>query len=198
MSTTTDISRETGFSREGVEAVSAARLETGAARDARLRAWGVFESLPMPQRSDEEWRRTDLRGLKLDRLRAASDIVSGVDPLQALEAAGVESAAAQIALGPNAGVVVQLDASTILSTLDPDVAASGVIFCDLGTAVREHPDLVAQYFMTQAVPPTLGKFEALHGAYWQGGSFLFVPKESRSQMISVRSNWPIFSALIRK
>jgi Fe-S cluster assembly protein SufD len=176
MSTTTDISRETGFSREGVEAVSMARLETGAARDARLRAWEVFETLPMPQRTDEEWRRTDLRGLKLDRLRASADVVSGVDPLQALEAAGVESAAAQIALGPNAGVVVQLDASTILSTLDPEVAATGVIFCDLGTAVREHPDLVAKYFMTQAVPPTLGKFEALHGAYWQGGTFLYVPK----------------------
>ena len=124
MSTTTDISRETGFSREGVEAVSMARLETGAARDARLRAWEVFETLPMPQRTDEEWRRTDLRGLKLDRLRASADVVSGVDPLQALEAAGVESAAAQIALGPNAGVVVQLDASTILSTLDPEVGPS--------------------------------------------------------------------------
>jgi Fe-S cluster assembly protein SufD len=29
--------------------------------------------------------------------------------------------------------------------------------------------------MTQAVPAELGKFEALHAAYWQGGSFLYVP-----------------------
>ena len=74
MSTITDIRdlRETGFSREGIEAISQARLETGASRDARLQAWDLYESLPMPQRTDEEWRRTDIRGLKLDRLRPSA------------------------------------------------------------------------------------------------------------------------------
>ena len=177
MSTVTEIGRETGFSREGVEAVSSARLETGAARDSRLHAWELYETLPMPRRTDEEWRRTDLRGLKLDRLRAGVEASApDIDPLQALEEAGVENAAAQIALGPNAGVVVQRDAATILTALDPEVAAKGVIFTDLTTAVREYPELVERYFMTQAVPPSLGKFEALHAAYWQGGSFLYVPR----------------------
>ena len=96
-------------------------IETGASRDARLRAWEMYESLPMPTRTDEEWRRTDLRGLKLDRLRPAAGVDEpGVAPLQALEEAGVEDAAAQIALGPNAGVVVQRDAVD-----DPDDARSG-------------------------------------------------------------------------
>jgi Fe-S cluster assembly protein SufD len=177
MSTAAEIVERTGFSREGVEAVSSARLETGASRDARLRAWEIYESLPMPQRTDEEWRRTDIRGLKLDRLRPAiSTGAVGVDPLSALEEAGVENAAAQIALGPNAGVVVQRDDATILATLDPAVAAIGVIFTDLVTAVREYPELVERYFMTQAVSPSHGKFEALHAAYWQGGSFLYVPR----------------------
>jgi Fe-S cluster assembly protein SufD len=177
MSTIAEVSETTGFSREGVEAISRARLETGATRDARLNAWDLYESLPMPRRTDEEWRRTDLRGLKLDRLRSDTRAeVPGIEPLAALQQAGVENAADQIALGPNAGVVVQRDAVTILSTLDPEVAAQGVIFTDLPTAAREHPELVERYFMTQAAPPTLGKFEALHAAYWQGGSFLYVPK----------------------
>ena len=180
MSAITEVREETGFSREGVEAISRARIEGGASREARLRAWELYESLPMPRRTDEEWRRTDLRGLKLDRLRVAtSDDAAGVAPLAALEEAGVENAAAQIALGPNAGVVVQRDAATILATLDPEIAAQGVIFADLASAVREYPDLVARYFMTQAVPPGLGKFESLHAAYWQGGSFLYVPKGVR-------------------
>ena len=116
MSTIAEISdvATTGFSREGVEAVSRARLDTGAGRDARLRAWEVYESLPMPKRTDEEWRRTDLRGLKLDRLRPSAGLDgSGVSPLHALEEAGVENAAAQIALGPNAGVVIQRDAVSL-------------------------------------------------------------------------------------
>ena len=134
----------------------------------RMRAWELYESLPMPTRTDEEWRRTDLRGLKLDRLRPAAGVDDpGIAPLQALEEAGVEDAAAQIALGPNAGVIVQRDASTILTTLDPEVAAKGVIFTDLATAYREHPELVKRYFMTQAVQPSLGKFQALHAAFWQ-------------------------------
>jgi Fe-S cluster assembly protein SufD len=176
MSTVAEIGERTGFSREAVEATSSARLETGAGRDARLRAWNIFEALPMPQRTDEEWRRTDIRGLKLDRLRPARRGAVGVDPLTALEEAGVENAAAQIALGPNAGVVVQRDDATILATLDPAVAAKGVIFTDLVTAARDYPELIARYFMTEAVSPSLGKFEALHAAFWQGGSFLYVPR----------------------
>ncbi len=45
----------------------------------------------------------------------------------------------------------------------------------MGTAVREWPDLVQQYFMTRAVVPASGKFAALHAAFWRGGAFLYVP-----------------------
>jgi Fe-S cluster assembly protein SufD len=176
MSTVADIAQETGFSRDGVEVLARQRQETDAIRDARLKAWEIYESLPMPARSDEEWRRTDIRGLKLNRIKPFAGIdADGVEPLAALQEAGVENAEAQIAIGSNAGVVVQRDAATILSELDPAVAAQGVIFSDLSTAMREHPDLVAKYFMTEAVPVDFGKFEALHAAFWQGGSFLYVP-----------------------
>lgn len=176
MSIVTDVTQETGFSRAGVEALARERQELDQVREARLKAWEVYERLPAPLRSDEEWRRTDLRGLKLNKVSPFAGIAAtSVDPLTALQEAGVENAEAQIALGPNAGVVVQRDAATILSVLDPAVAAQGVIFSDLSTAMHEHPDLVAKYFMTEAVPVDFGKFEALHAAYWQGGSFLYVP-----------------------
>ena len=42
--------------------------------------------------------------------------------------------------------------------------------------MREHPDLVRQYFMTEAVPAEYDKFAALNGALWSGGTFLYVPK----------------------
>ena len=113
MSTVVDIARETGFSREGVEALARQREEFDAVRDARLRAWEIYESLPAPARSDEEWRRTDIRGLKLNRVNPFAGIdATDADPLTALQEAGVENAEAQIALGPNAGVVVQRDAAT--------------------------------------------------------------------------------------
>src|SRR5262249_41900618 len=39
----------------------------------------------------------------------------------------------------------------------------------------EHPELLQQYFMTQVVPPSDSKFAALHAAFWDNGTFLYVP-----------------------
>jgi Fe-S cluster assembly protein SufD len=164
----------TGFSREALEDLSARKGEPAWVRDARLAAWETYERLPMPKRTDEEWRRTDLRGLKLDRLTPFAGIGEQVAQLDGhlavVEAGGVPSESER------AGIVVQRDASTLFAETAADVAAQGVIYTDLDTAIREHPELVQKYFMTQAVPVDFGKFEALHAAFWQGGTFLYVPK----------------------
>ncbi len=164
----------TGFSREAVEELSRSKGEPSWVLEARLAAFDTFEQLPYPQRSDEEWRRTDLRGLKLDRLTPFAGINGRVESLDgllgAVEDGGISNESER------AGVVVQRDASTLYTEVNDDLAAQGVIYTDLETAIREHTDLVKQYFMTQAVPATFGKFEALHAAFWQGGTFLYVPK----------------------
>ena len=163
----------TGFSRESVEALSAAKSEAPWIRDARLQAWDQYEALPAPQRTDEEWRRTDLRGLKLDRLApfAFADPSSTAEmALDGFKDSGISDQTAR------AGVSVQRDATTVMSEMNEDYLESGVIFTDLDTAMAEHGDLVKQYFMTSAVPTDFGKFEALHAAMWQGGTFLYVPK----------------------
>jgi Fe-S cluster assembly protein SufD len=164
----------TGFSRDAVEAISRSRNEPDWVREARLKAWAIYEGLPMPKRSDEEWRRTDLRRLKLDRFAPFADLDSEITDLGTLTTG---SDAMQIgAADQRAGIYVARDASRPYVDVDPSLAGQGVIFTDLTTAVREHPELVQNYFMTQAVPADFGKFEALHAAMWQGGAFLYVPK----------------------
>ncbi|MGH2753634.1 MAG: Fe-S cluster assembly protein SufD [Actinomycetota bacterium] len=56
-----------------------------------------------------------------------------------------------------------------------DLAAKGVVFTSLRTAVREHPDLLRDHFFTD-VPLDEHKFTALHGAFFSEGSLLYVPK----------------------
>lgn len=168
-----DVSTLTGFTREAVVELSRLRKEPQWMAEWRLAAWDVYESLPFPQRTDEEWRRTDLRALKLDKFApftGVGETVASLDGVLDLEAVGVSSEVTQ------GGIVVQRDASTIYSEINQDALKNGVIFCDLTTAVEKHADLVKQYLMTQAVPVNFGKFEALHAAFWQGGSFLYVPK----------------------
>jgi Fe-S cluster assembly protein SufD len=172
---TKDATVLTGFTREAVEELSRRKNEPDWVRDARLAAWETYEQIPMPTRTDEEWRRTDLRRLKLDRIVPFAGVdqerASSLDGLLAsVEDGGVSNESAR------AGVIVQRDAATVYSEVHDDLAAQGVIYTDLETACREHPELVKQYFMTQAVPTDFGKFEALHAAFWQGGIFLYVPK----------------------
>jgi Fe-S cluster assembly protein SufD len=164
----------TGFSREAVEELSRLKGEPDWVRQQRLAAWAVYEALPFPQRTDEEWRRTDLRALKLDRLRPFQGF--GLDGHVPAALADPTDPAATVSAGElNAGVVVQQDARTLRTEIAPEAAAQGVIFTDLDTAFRDHGDLIRQHFMTKAVPSDFGKFEALHAALWQGGSFLYVP-----------------------
>jgi Fe-S cluster assembly protein SufD len=132
--------------------------------DHRVRSWQLFELLPTPTRQDEEWRRTDISKLKLNNLV----------PFAGLLGSPVES---PLGLnGNSAGLLSHQNSMTLDRSLTDAVAQQGVIFADLDTAVREHADLVQRYFMTEAVVPEYNKFTALNGAFWSGGTFLYVPQ----------------------
>jgi len=167
MYVTTAVETRTGFSKESVIEFSQLRNEPQWLRDWRLAAFATYESLPFPARTDEEWRRTDLRALKLDRFAPWAGIGETVTSLEGVVTA--ESAGTS-----QAGIIVQRDAATIYNHVEN--LPEGVIFTDLTTAVEKHPELVQKYLMTQAVPVNFGKFEALHAAFWQGGTFLYVPR----------------------
>ncbi|MNO76321.1 FeS cluster assembly protein SufB [compost metagenome] len=72
-------------------------------------------------------------------------------------------------------LIVQRNSSIVFSKLSPELAAKGVIFTDLETAAREHGDLVQKYLHT-AVKADENQLTALHAALWNGGVFLYVPK----------------------
>ena len=73
-----------------------------------------------------------------------------------------------------AGVTAQYESEVVYHRNREDLEEMGVIFCDMDTAVREHPDLVREYFAT-VIPPNDNKFAALNSAVWSGGSFIYVP-----------------------
>ncbi len=155
-----------GFSQEALDELIARRDEPEWMRQRRRDAWTVFQATPMPTRQDEEWRRTDLRRLKLDDFEpvAAGAPTSGtlVPPAERNETF--------------AGFLGLRNAQPIEYRFSDEAKARGVIFCDMVTAVREHGDLVREYFMTQVVKPADSKFSALHGAFWDNGVFVYVPR----------------------
>jgi Fe-S cluster assembly protein SufD len=69
-----------------------------------------------------------------------------------------------------------LDAPSIRCALEPDLAAAGVIFLDLVTAVKQHPDLVRAHLGSRDGIGSHAHFWALAHAGWTGGTFLYVPR----------------------
>ncbi len=155
-----------GLTLDAVEQISASKNEPSWMLDRRMAGWNVFNSLPMPGRQDEGWRRTDIGKLKLEALLPFTD-------------AGSDTVASPLRLGDTqGGLITHRNSVTAQSMIGDAVAAQGVIYTDLDTALVQHPELVQQYFMTEAIPMDYGKFSALNGALWSGGTFLYVPKHA--------------------
>jgi len=153
-----------GFNEDTLQQVIAERNEPAWMTERRQQAWQTYLDTPMPTRQDEEWRRTDLRPLQLD----------ATSPLDVTTVASTGQTLA--AKDDLAGGLTLIDGQVQDHWLTPELAGQGVIVTDLRTAVKDHADLVQKYFMTQAVPATDSKFAALHGAFWDNGSFIYVPK----------------------
>ncbi len=73
-----------------------------------------------------------------------------------------------------AGVGAQYDSESVYHNIRKDLEKLGVIFMDTDTALKEHPDIVKQYFGT-VIPANDNKLAALNTAVWSGGSFVWVP-----------------------
>ncbi|MCH4239124.1 MAG: Fe-S cluster assembly protein SufB [Oscillospiraceae bacterium] len=74
-----------------------------------------------------------------------------------------------------AGVGAQYDSEVVYHNVREEVAAQGVVYTDMESALKgKYADMVREHFM-KLVPPTDHKFAALHGAVWSGGSFVYVP-----------------------
>jgi Fe-S cluster assembly protein SufB len=82
-----------------------------------------------------------------------------------------------------AGVAVDavFDSISVATTFKGELAKLGIIFCSMGEAVREHPELVRRYLGT-VVPPNDNFFAALNSAVFSDGSFAYVPPGVRCPM----------------
>ena len=163
-----------GLTREVVEEISAMKGEPDWMLQYRLKALDHYFKRPMPN-----WG-ADLSGIKFD------DIYYYIKPTEkqgrtwdevpeyiknTFEKLGIPEAERKFL----AGVGAQYESEVIYHSLREDLEAQGVIFLDMDSGVREHPELVKQYFGT-IIPANDNKFAALNSAVWSGGSFIYVPE----------------------
>jgi Fe-S cluster assembly protein SufB len=80
-----------------------------------------------------------------------------------------------------AGVGAQYESEVVYHKLKEDLESQGVLFLDMDSGLREHEELVRQYFGT-VIPQNDNKFAALNSAVWSGGSFIYVPPGVKVEM----------------
>ena len=167
----TDVSADTGPTLDQVLALSVERGEPAWMRDFRIAAWGQYESMEWPSLTDEAWRRTRLTGLNLGEFWYSHHLdeqFTEEDLSPALQAEKVEL--------ESAATLIFEDGNLLHAEGRRDLLANeGVIFQELSSALRDHPELVQQHFMKQAVPVESNVFTALHGALWDSGTFVYIP-----------------------
>jgi Fe-S cluster assembly protein SufB len=161
-----------GLSREIVEEISAMKNEPTWMRDFRLQSLDIFDSKPMPNwggRINIDFQNVYYYLKPTDgQSRSWEDVPPEIK--NTFDKLGIPEAEKKFL----AGVKAQYESEVVYGSLKEELSKQGVIFTDTDSALREHPDLLREYFST-IIPPTDNKFAALNSAVWSGGSFVYVP-----------------------
>lgn len=163
-----------GLSADVVNTISDIKDEPRWMRELRLKALDHFQQRPTPRWGGE------LDGIDFDDIhyyvRATDRDESSWEDVpdyikDTYDKLGIPEAEKQ---GLLAGVGAQYDSEVVYHNIREDLEEKGVLFLGTDQALREHPDLVQEYFTT-VIPPNDNKFAALNTAVWSGGSFIYVP-----------------------
>ncbi len=183
---TTDIEMEEfprGLNEDIIRLISAKKDEPEWMLKWRLKAFAAWKQMEEP-----DWARISHPPINYQDLyyyaapaKAQPKSLDEVDPelLKTYEKLGIplnERAAL-------AGVAVDavFNSVSVATTFRETLSKSGVIFCPISEAVREHPDLVREY-LGSVVPVRDNFFAALNSAVFSDGSFVYIPKGVRCPM----------------
>lgn len=163
-----------GLSEKVVREISRIKNEPEWMLDIRLKAYQAFVEKPMPS-----WG-SNLDDINFDEytyyLRASERAETQWEDVpetirNTFQKLGIPEAEAKFL----SGVATQYDSEVVYHSMLKEVESKGVLFFDMDTGLREHPEIVKKYFGT-LVPYNDNKFAALNTAVWSGGSFIYVPK----------------------
>src|SRR5213083_2798238 len=164
---------ERGLSAEVVAAISERKNEPDWMRKFRLKSLEYFMARPLP-----EWG-GDLSQIDFDNIyyyiKPTAEQANTCEDLPAdikntWDRLGIPEAERKFL----AGVGAQYESEVVYHKLQEKLESQGVIFKDMDSGLRDHEELVKQYFGT-IIPQNDNKFAALNSAVWSGGSFIYVP-----------------------
>jgi Fe-S cluster assembly protein SufD len=162
--------KDFNFSREMVPGLVGAKGTAEYLLDYRSKAWDAFERLSLPTTSEDAWRRTDLHAMQTGVFKLHTDpdwMKEGIQevPGELLNPLAGDEHGGQIILTPD-GIQVKLDDRLI---------SDGVIFTDLATAEKRHPEILAR-ILGKIVRSDESIFSSMAASLAQLGILVYVPR----------------------
>lgn len=163
-----------GLDRKMVQNISWHKNEPQWMTDYRLKSLALFEARPLPAWGG------DLTKIDFDNIyyyikpinkKATTWEELPGEIKRTYDRIGIPEAEKKLLLG---GVSAQYESEVVYKSIQKALTKKGVIFLDMDSGLREHPDIVKQYFGT-IIPANDNKLAALNSAVWSGGSFIYVP-----------------------
>src|SRR3712207_5181648 len=163
-----------GLTRELVEQISAFKSEPQWMRDFRLKSLDHFLARPMPNWGSPLLAEVDFDDIHYfvrasERAERSWDDVPE-DVKKTFDRLGIPEAERKFL----SGVGAQYESEVVYHQVNKQLEEQGVVFMDMATGLREHEDLVREYFAS-IIPANDNKLAALNSAVWSGGSFVYVP-----------------------
>src|SRR4051812_32239769 len=133
--------------------------------DRKRAAYERFAALPMPKRTNEGWRFSNLSTVTLEGFNAAP----GACRFE-------QMAHRELGVQGEGHLVFANNRLVASQPLAAAAAQQGIIFETIQNALVKHADLVKTHLLAQ--PSKLGsdKFAALHEAFLEDGAFIYVPR----------------------
>jgi FeS assembly protein SufD len=155
----------TKTTNEKLRDISKARQEPTWLQEFRAKSLKLFRELPL-ELSNLYTKYADLTGVDLE----STNIILPEPRISEIESIRnkLETKAAL--------TMYQFGPKTILPTIPETLKKEGVIFADIGAAIRDNPELFKTYFLEKAILPNDDKFGALNNALFTAGFYLYVPK----------------------
>ncbi|MBP2240424.1 Fe-S cluster assembly protein SufD [Cytobacillus eiseniae] len=156
------------FDKEYVSSFSKEMGEPAWLTEFRLNALAATENLPMPKPDKtkiDKWNLTQFEKhmVSSENYTSLDELPEEVKSLFDLEAA-------------DQNLYIQRNNKPAYISLSKELKDNGVIFTDIFTAAKEHGDLLQKFFMQEGVKVDEHRLTALHAAFVNGGTFLYVPK----------------------
>jgi Fe-S cluster assembly protein SufB len=184
---TTDVHTEIidkGLNEDVVRLISAKKGEPEWMLDFRLKAFRYWESQTQPSWAHVHLPEIDYQAISYYADPMAKKKDEGkkeIDPelMKTFDKLGIPLEE-RLALS---GVAVDaiMDSVSVKTTFKEKLAEKGIIFCSIGDAIKDHPELVREYLGT-VVPYRDNYYAALNSAVFSDGSFVYIPKGVRCPM----------------